>query len=194
MKKLRKVDASMAVLLALAAGGAHAAEPQVDEVIVTAQRVGQRLQDVPVAVTAVTSATLDRMQITTANDLGRIAPNVNFTAGTGGTTQLRPYIRGGGVSDGGNVTSESAVGVYVDDVYRARLSGAVMDFLALDRVEVLRGPQGVLYGRNSSAGAVKLITRAPEPDLTGFVEGGYGNWNQRQLKGYVTDAISASGD
>ncbi|MBB6253093.1 TonB-dependent receptor [Nitrospirillum iridis] len=178
---------------ALAADTA-ANEDQLEDITITAQRVGQRLQDVPVAVTALTGASLDRMAITTANDLGRIAPNVNFTSGSGGSTQLRPYIRGGGVSDGGNVTSESAVGIYVDDVYRARLSAAVMDFLDLDRVEVLRGPQGVLYGRNSSAGAVKLVTRAPEPDLAGFVEGGYGTWNERRLKGYVTDAISESGD
>ncbi|MDZ5649462.1 TonB-dependent receptor [Nitrospirillum sp. BR 11828] len=176
------------------AADAPTSDDQLEDITITAQRVGQRLQDVPVAVTALTGATLDRMGITTASDLGRIAPNVNFTSGSGGTTQLRPYIRGGGVSDGGNVTSESAVGIYVDDVYRARLSGAVMDFLELDRVEVLRGPQGVLYGRNSSAGAVKLVTRAPDPTPSGFVEGGFGTWNERRLKGYATDAISDNGD
>lgn len=161
-----------------------------EAVTVTAQRKQQKLQDVPAAVTALTAAALESLQVQSASDLSRLVPNVKFDAVTAGSTALKPFIRGGGVTDGGQITSESEVGIYVDDVYRARLSGALMEFVQLDRLEVLRGPQGVLYGRNSSAGALNIVTRAPTEYFNGSAEFGLGNNGQRVAKGYLSSALS----
>ena len=196
MRRFTLSTASMFALLSATAARAQDA-PQdsgaLEEITVTAQRTDQRLQDVPVSVTAISARTIDRMQIQSPSDLNRIAPNVKFDSVTGGTTGLKPYIRGGGVTDGALVTSESEVAIYVDDVYRARLSGSMLEFVELDRIEVLRGPQGVLYGRNSSAGAVNIITKAPSDVFGGTVQAGYGTWNERRLKGYLTGPLSADG-
>ncbi|WP_240530203.1 TonB-dependent receptor [Novosphingobium sp. PC22D] len=189
--------ASLASILTVAlCGAANAQEARDDsfeDIIVTAQRTDQRLQDVPVSVTAVTAAEIDRKQINSALDLNRVAPNVQFDGVTGGTTGLKPYIRGGGITDGGFVLSESEVAIYIDDVYMARLSGAAVDMAVLDRIEVLRGPQGVLYGRNSSAGAVNFITRGPSDTFNGMLEVGYGTWNERRAKGYISTPLTADG-
>lgn len=188
-----------ASVLALLTGGAVPAmadaeqTAELGDIIVSAQRVDQKLQDVPAAVSAVTADTLQKMQISTAIDLNRIVPNVKFSSVTGGSAGLSPYVRGGGITDGGMALSESEVGIYLDNVYRARLSAALVDFLELERIEVVRGPQGVLYGRNSSAGAVNMITRAPSAEFSGTVEAGFGTWNERRLKGYVTGALSEDG-
>jgi len=163
------------------------------DIIVTAQRTSQNLQDVPLSVTAVTSEDIERKQINSANDLNRVAPNVQFDTGTGGTASLKPYIRGGGITDGGFVLSESEVAIYIDDVYMARLAGGNLEMSVLDRIEVLRGPQGVLYGRNSSAGAVNFITKGPSADFEGFVELGYGTWKERRAKAYISTPLGADG-
>jgi iron complex outermembrane receptor protein len=181
-----------------AAANAVAAEPTASAdtrqtlgaVLVTAQRKPQKLQDVAAAVTALTAESMESLQVQSATDLSRLVPNVKFDAVTAGSTALKPFIRGGGVTDGGQITSESEVGIYVDDVYRARLSGALMEFVQLDRIEVLRGPQGVLYGRNSSAGALSIVTRAPTAATTGSFELGVGNNGQRHVKAHVSSALS----
>ena len=164
-----------------------------EEVTVTAQRTAERLQDVPLSVTAFSAETMDRLQINSVLDLTRLAPNVKFDNVTGGTTGLKPYIRGGGITDGGTITAESEVGVYVDDVYMARISAAVVDFAEVERIEVMRGPQGVLYGRNTSAGAVNIITRGPSEEFEATSQIGYGTWNERRLKGFVSGPVSADG-
>lgn len=166
---------------------------QLEEVTVTAQRTAERLQDVPLSVTAFSAETMDRLQIVSVLDLTRLTPNVKFDNVTGGTTGLKAYIRGGGITDGGTNTSESEVGVYVDDVYMARVSAAVVDFAEVERIEVMRGPQGVLYGRNTSAGAVNIITRGPTEDFQATTQVGYGTWNERRVKGFVSGPISADG-
>ncbi|MFG6441552.1 TonB-dependent receptor [Roseateles sp. LKC17W] len=163
---------------------------KLEAVTVTVQRIRQNLQDVPASVTAFTSGAMENHQIQSATDLSRLVPNVKFDTVTGGSTGLRPFIRGGGITDGGQITSESEVGIYVDDVYRARLSGALMEFIELDRIEVLRGPQGVLYGRNSSAGALSIVTRAPSPTFTASTELGIGSNGLKRIKGYVSSALS----
>lgn len=164
-----------------------------EEVTVTAQRTAERLQDVPLSVTAFSAETMDRLQINSVLDLTRLTPNVKFDNVTGGTTGLKAYIRGGGITDGGTNTSESEVGVYVDDVYMARVSAAVVDFAEVERIEVMRGPQGVLYGRNTSAGAVNIITRGPTEDFQATAQVGYGTWNERRIKGFVSGPLSADG-
>lgn len=196
-----RVSRSVRTLLAL--GSATLALPaalaqnetagQLEEVTVTAQRTSERLQDVPLSVSAFSAESMDRLQINSVLDLTRLTPNVKFDNVTGGTTGLKAYIRGGGITDGGTITAESEVGVYIDDVYMARISAAVIDFAEVERIELMRGPQGVLYGRNTSAGAVNIITRGPSQEFKATTQIGYGTWNERRLKGYVSGPVSADG-
>lgn len=176
------------------AAPAPSAPPQpsasLQSIEVTAQRIKQKLQDVPAAVTAFNPLAIENLQIGSVIDLSRLVPNVKFDAVTAGSTALKPFIRGGGVADGGQITSESEVGVYVDDVYRARLSAGLLEFVELDRLEVLRGPQGVLYGRNSSAGAVNIVTRAPTDTFTASGLIGVGNGGERRVRGYLSAPVS----
>jgi len=167
--------------------------PQLEQIIVTAQRKAQQVQDVPITMTAFSPADIERLQIDNLADVTRVSPNVKFDTATGGTNSLKAYIRGGGATDSPMVTSEPEVAIYVDDVYYGRLSGALLDFIELQRIEVLRGPQGVLYGRNSSSGAVKLVTREPSDHLTGSIEVSFGRWNERRARAYLSGALSEDG-
>lgn len=163
------------------------------DIVVTSQRTEQRLQDVPLSVTAITASEIATRQVLTPTDIARLVPNVKLDGVTGGSAGLKAYIRGGGVTDGGFIMSESEVALYVNDVYNARLQGALLDFAEVERIEVLRGPQGVLYGRNASAGAINIITRPPADTFTGNIQAGFGTWNERRVKGYVSVPLSADG-
>lgn len=149
--------------LALAPALAHAAATQLEEVVVTAQKTTQNVQNVPIAITAVTARELDQKGITDVAKLTDIAPNVTLDAGTpfsGSDTVLSAYIRGIGQDDFA-FNLDPGVGVYVDGVYLARSVGANTDMLDVDRVEVLKGPQGSLFGRNTIGGAISIVTRDP---------------------------------
>lgn len=163
------------------------------EIVVTAQRTSQSAQKVPVALTALDSTSLERMQINNAKDLGQVAPNVQITTTTGGSGGIVPFIRGGGVTDGSNITSEPEVGIYIDDVYQPRTSASFIEALDVERVEVLRGPQGTLYGRNSSSGALKIITREPGAEFAGKAEIGYGTWDEIYGKVAFSGPVSEDG-
>jgi iron complex outermembrane receptor protein len=163
------------------------------DIVVSAQRIDQRLQDVPVSVTAITAEEIETRQVLSPTDIGRLAPNVNLSSVTGGSAGLTAYIRGGGVTDGGYIMSEPEVALYVNDVYNARMQAALLDFAEIERIEVLRGPQGVLYGRNAAAGAINIITKQPADTLTGNVQVGYGTWNERRVKGYLSVPLSKDG-
>ena len=152
-----------------------------EEVIVTARKVEESLQDAPVAVTALTGEELENRGAVDLTDIGAASPNVSFeaAASTGGLSSAPTvFIRGIGQSDF-NITTDPAVGVYVDGVYLGRSLGSLVDLLDIERAEVLRGPQGTLFGRNSIGGAVNLISRKPDTDaLSGdasltFGENGY---------------------
>ena len=145
------------------------------EIVVTAQFREQKLQDTPLSITAVDSALLEsRNQTDLAADRGQ-APNVtlNSMGGAYGSS-LGASIRGIGQFDF-NPAYEPGVGMYIDDVYYPTLTGANFDLLDLERVEVLRGPQGTLTGRNSIGGAIKLISKDPSADTAGTVEATYGS-------------------
>ncbi|KQM19126.1 TonB-dependent receptor [Novosphingobium sp. Leaf2] len=176
-----------------AAQQSETSEGAFGDIVVSAQRTDQRLQDVPISVTAITADEIETRQVLSATDIGRLAPNVNLTSVTGGSAGLTAYIRGGGVTDGGYIMSEPEVALYVNDVYNARMQAALLDFAEIERIEVLRGPQGVLYGRNAAAGAVNIITKKPADTLTGNVQVGYGTWNERRVKGYLSVPLSADG-
>lgn len=153
-----------------------------DSVVVNAQFKQQNLQDTPLAITAITANRLDDMSIDNVAELGQIAPNVQMAQGggiVGKTTAV--YIRGVGGFDF-SPAFEPGVGFYVDDVYHATVFGSSFDLLDIDRVEILRGPQGTLFGKNSIGGAVRIVSAAPNGDGTGRIEATIGAYDRRDLR------------
>ncbi len=149
---------------------------ELEEVVVTATRRSENIQDVPIAVTAVTAAQLESKGINDVAKLSAIAPNVTLDAGTpfsGSDTVLAAYIRGIGQNDFA-FNQDPGVGVYVDGVYLARSVGSNTQMLDVDRVEILKGPQGTLFGRNTIGGAISIVTRDPGKEFMfkGSVTGG----------------------
>ncbi len=167
--------------------GSAAAFAQVETITVTAQRREQTLQETPVAVSAVTDDQLERSQIRDVRDLQLLVPSLRVGQ-FASSTNVEISIRGLGTSSF-NPGLEPSVGVFVDGVYLARQGAAINDFLSLERVEVLRGPQSTLFGRNTPAGVVSFITRAPEYDFGYDAEATVGNYNARVLRGTVTAPI-----
>ena len=169
---------------------ATGAEDALGEVIVTAARREQALQDVPIAVTAVSDAQLERANVTSTADLLRVAPTMQITttnSETGGTT-IR--IRGVGTA-GNNIGLEGAVGVFIDGVYRQRSGLAMNNMFDIDRIEVLRGPQGTLFGKNTSAGAITVTPKAPRLGVfDAMVKVGVGNYSNRELQGVINVPIA----
>ena len=152
------------------------------EVVVTAQFRSQRLQDTPIAITAMTAEGLEARGQTTVADIGNFAPNVNISPATSANNNgIAAFIRGVGQSSS-SFAFEPGVGIYIDDVYYGTTFGANLDLTDLDRVEVLRGPQGTLAGKNSVGGAVKLFSKKPTADGGGFVEVTYGSFNRVDLR------------
>lgn len=142
---------------ALAQSGATSLE----EVMVTAQRREESLQDVPGAVSALTELDLERKQIGNVLDLQSSIPNISISQNTGTPSGARIYLRGIG-EDESRATVEPAVSMYVDGVFIGRQIGSLFDLLDIERIEVLRGPQGTLYGRNTNGGAIKIISKKPD--------------------------------
>jgi len=163
----------------------------IPEIIVTAQKRTENLQDVPLAVTAVTGDSLQSRQVTGVGDLAAIAPNVNVGSFGG---QARIAIRGIGF-DTINPGSEGRVAYYIDGVYVSRPAAQFGTFFDVDRVEVLRGPQGTLYGRNATGGAISVVANQPTSVATGYTNITYGNYNtvriDAALSGPLTDTIDA---
>lgn len=152
-----------------------------DAIIVTAQKRAENLQDVPIAISALGSNFLESRGITSIDNIGALAPNVKFERAPASGTIAQISIRGS-VTINPAVTWEPAVGLYLDGVYIAKNQGAIFDVADLERVEILRGPQGTLYGRNSLAGAVNLVTAKPSGTLGGKVEMSYGNYDYRHAR------------
>ncbi|MBN8552005.1 MAG: TonB-dependent receptor [Caulobacterales bacterium] len=159
-------------------------EPQaetVDEIVVTARRREETLADVPIAITVQTGDQLAQRGAQDITALQRTTPNLTLQVSRGTNSTLTAFIRGVGQQDP-LWGFEPGVGLYVDDVYIARPQGAVLDLYDVDRVEVLRGPQGTLYGRNTIGGAVRYVTRPLDMDDPHFrARAAYGSYNQRDL-------------
>ena len=168
---------------------APAVDAEVEAVVVTARRTEENLQDVPGAVSAFSQASLDRLQVTDATGLQGAIPNVNISQGRGSSNATNIFIRGIGQPDALQ-TFDPAIGVYVDDVYYSRIRGAQFDLFDLERVEVLRGPQGTLYGKNTIGGALKVVTRKPGDAFRAGLSAAYGSYNQMELKGSVSGPVS----
>jgi len=146
-----------------------------NEIVVTAQFRAQNLQDTPLAITAVNSETMEAKSQTNLAQVADSAPNVTLKPqGASFGPSIAVSIRGIGAGDF-NPAYEPGVGIYIDDVYYPQLTGAVFDLLDLDRVEILRGPQGTLSGRNSEGGSIKMFTKKPSGSGDGYVEATYGS-------------------
>lgn len=163
--------ASLAVSPVVLAQDQEAEEASVfEEVIVTATKREQSIYEVPVAITAFTEETMERQGITDLTDVGKFVPNLNVTGFSAGhTSSTNAFIRGIGLQDH-LITTDPGVGVYVDGVYLGRQVGQNWSLANIERVEVLRGPQGTLYGRNSIGGAINIITRKPGDERGGRVK------------------------
>jgi iron complex outermembrane receptor protein len=154
---------------------------QLDTVVVTARRREEALRDVPQAVTAISGEELESRGAQNVAALGAVTPNLVIQPGRVFNGTVFAYIRGIGQFD--SIWGvEPGVGIYLDDVHLARPQGALLDILDVERVEVLRGPQGTLYGRNTLGGAIKLVTRAPTPDFGGNVALTLGDYGRRDAK------------
>ncbi|MBN8818287.1 MAG: TonB-dependent receptor [Sphingomonas sp.] len=163
-------------------GQADAADNAVGDIIVTAQFREQRLQDTPIAITAVNAALMEQRSQTNLSDVVKQAPNVQLLPATAAFgPSISASIRGLGQGDF-NPALEPGVGLYIDDVYYPRLTGANFDLMDVERVEILRGPQGTLTGRNSEGGAIKFVSRKPTGDGSGFVQATYGSRNRINLR------------
>ncbi|MGY4516356.1 TonB-dependent receptor [Lysobacter sp. HA18] len=156
-------------------------ERQLDRIKVTARKREETLQEVPVAVTAFTADALDKLDVRDLADLDAQVPNLTIYAARGSTSTVTAYIRGVGQADP-LWGVDPGVGIYLDDVYLARPQGALLDVFDVDRIEVLRGPQGTLYGKNTIGGAIKYISKGLPKQLDGFGSITVGNYNQLDVK------------
>ncbi|MFP5296800.1 MAG: TonB-dependent receptor [Alphaproteobacteria bacterium] len=181
-----------------AASPGQATEPQASElgeIIVTARRREEALQDVPVAVTAVSGETLEARGTVDITELARSTPSLTLNSARGSNSTLISFIRGVGQQDP-LWGFDPGVGLYIDDVYVARPQAAVLDVFDVERIEVLRGPQGTLYGRNTIGGAIKYVTRriGDEPEIE--LQGAYGSYDQfdaiASISGPINDNFGVS--
>ncbi len=166
--------------------GQQASEGEsLESIVVTARRREESLQDTPVAVTALSADELERQQVIGTTDLDKIAPNIQFHSYgtlTGNNSAAQVFIRGIGQTDA-TPAVDPGVGIYIDDVYMGRSVGGAMDFRDISSVQILRGPQGTLFGRNTIGGAVLLTTNAPGDDAGNSVRVGLGEDNLREIFG-----------
>jgi len=167
------------------------------DIVVTARRSAETLQDVPVAVSALGSDFIERQNIASAADVPQFTPSLTVAVQPSSLSAATIYIRGVGNNEPSAV-SEQGVGVYLDGIYLARAGGAVFDLVDLERVEVLRGPQGTLFGRNTIGGAMQLITRKPADTMGVTAKAGFARFNEWYVRarldtGYIIgDVIKAS--
>ncbi len=169
---------SAAIAASATAVAADNSSDALNEVVVTAQFREQRLQDTPLAITAVNAEMLEARGQTSIAQVAAQAPNVSLRPQPqNGGSGLIAFIRGVGQTDF-NYALDPGVGVYIDDVYIPTLSSSLLELIDLDRVEILRGPQGTLAGKNSIGGAIKLFSAKPKGDDSGSLRVSYGSFNE----------------
>lgn len=167
---------------------AQTSEVASDEIVVTAQRREERLQDVPIAITAFGSEQIEQQRLQGPGDLVGVVPNLQSTATTGDSTPIFS-LRGISMSDY-SFNQNGPVATYFDEVYRGNVALLGVSMFDLERVEVLRGPQGTLYGKNTTGGAINFISRVPTFELGGNLSVGIGNYNRREASGAIQTPLS----
>ncbi|GAB3382612.1 TonB-dependent receptor [Massilia agri] len=201
MQLLNPAIQSAVALLVLSAGNAAYAqeatgappvatsEDGVNKVVVTARRREETLQDVPVSVTAFSADQLSKQAVPDVTALALALPNTTMKASRATNSTLTAFIRGVGQADP-LAGFESGVGIYIDDIYLARPQAAVADIYDVERIEVLRGPQGTLYGRNTIGGAVKYVTRKLAPQTDARLRATVGQYGQKEIVATVSTPVS----
>jgi len=188
----------MLTLLALASASLCVSDPAIaqgndspfEEITVTATKREQSILDVPVAMSAFSADTIEKQGITDLTDVGKFVPNLNVTGFSAGhTSSVNPFMRGIGMQDH-LITTDPGVSVYVDGIYLGRQVGQNWSLANIERIEVLRGPQGTLYGRNSIGGAINIITRPPGTEDGGRVALQFGNRHRVKVDFYSDLQIS----
>lgn len=159
-------------------------------IVVTATKREQTLQETPVAVSVTSAETIERAQIRDIADLASVVPSLRVSQNQSAFATSYS-VRGFG-TDGNNIGLEPSVAMFVDGVYRSRAISQISDLPDIQRVEVLRGPQSTLFGKNASAGVISIVTKEPQFDFGGMVEASYGNYDAMVVKGFVTGPISDS--
>lgn len=172
------------------ASGAVDDMPVLEAVTVTAERRSESLQKVPISITALTGEDIEKSRIGSIIDVQQHVPGLTVTQASTGQAQV--FIRGIGTDIVGSGV-EDAVAVYIDGVYQSRAAGTAMQFIDVDRIEVLKGPQGVLYGRNATGGAINIISKAPSGETSGQFDVQTGSYNQRMVRGTVSGPLSDGG-
>jgi iron complex outermembrane receptor protein len=164
---------------------------QLEEIVVTARKTEEKLQVTPVSITALSATKLEAQNVTTATGLNGLAPNLNISQGSGYGTSLNVTIRG--VNQADNVlTNDAPVALYLDGVYMGRQMGGLFDLVDLERVEVLRGPQGTLFGRNTTGGAINFITKGPTDEFSIEEKIAYGSYNDFRTRTEVNTGLIAN--
>jgi iron complex outermembrane receptor protein len=169
-------------------GAVTAAEEMLEEIVVTAQKRSENLQDVPIAISAVTGDKLASLGANNITALAEVTPGLQMSSSQG---LLAPRIRGVG-SNLANV--ENSVAIYVDGVYLASASGALLSLNNLAQIETLKGPQGTLFGRNATGGALLVQTLEPTHELSSRFDVGYGNYNTSTVNGYIAGGVASTLD
>ena len=166
--------------------------PVLEEVIVTARKREENVQQVPISISAFSGERLEFLGVEDLADLDRVTPNLQFdgtAAVSGSSVASTVFIRGIGQTDF-TLNSDPGVGIYLDGVYIARSVGGLLDLVDIEAVEVLRGPQGTLFGKNTIGGAINIRSKRPSSDQEGFVDLEFGNFNRRNLRAGLNAAIS----
>lgn len=154
----------------------------IEEIVVTAQKREERLQEVPVSVTAFSGDAIEALGFRQSVDITAQTPNFSVGYPNGDTGVPAPFIRGVGLNDFG-VLNQGPIAAYMDETYISSNAAQIFQLLDTERVEVLRGPQGTLYGRNATGGAVNFVSRKPTREWDGWVRAGYGSWDATKLEG-----------
>ncbi|NOX94624.1 MAG: TonB-dependent receptor [Alphaproteobacteria bacterium] len=177
------VSSVFALFHAGSAGAQPTNEAVLDVVVVTAQKRAENQQDVPIAITSLNSKTIERANLSNATQLTQLIPGLQVNGVVGDATPIYS-LRGVSMFDF-SFNQSSPVALYKDEVYKGNFAIQGVELFDLERVEVLRGPQGTLYGKNTTGGAINLITKKPDYTVSGQLRAGYGNFNRREVDGAV---------
>jgi len=187
-KKTLLIKGMALALVTAVSAPAFALDRVLEEVVVTATKRQQTLQEVPVAVTVTSGETIARARILDIIDLQSVVPSLRVPQFQS-STQVNFVIRGFG-NGANNPGIEPSVGVFIDGVYRSRSAAQLADLTNIERIEVLRGPQSTLFGKNASAGVISVVTKGPEFEWSSNIEVTAGNYGALQTKGYITGPLS----
>ena len=190
MSTKRSVAPSLATALGvLAAFTGGIAQAALEEVVVTAQRREQNLQDVGISVTAFSAAQVRELGLENSVDVAQMTPNLNYTVPQGESSTINFFLRGVGLNDFADA-QENPVAVYVDDVYKPAMGGLGLQLFDIERIEVLRGPQGALFGRNSTGGVIHYVTKRPSEEFNAYADVMYGEYDQTKVEGAIGGGLT----